>query len=360
LRVLEVDLGHGGYRIIIDTGGLGKLGAHLVRENLSERSMVVTDRRVGRVYGELVSHRLAESGIESFIRTVPVGERSKSFKWLSWLYDQALAEVLDRRGQVIALGGGVVGDLAGFMAATYLRGVRLIQVPTTLLAQVDSSIGGKTGINLRQGKNLVGSFYQPSLVFIDPVVLKSLALRHYRAGWAEIAKYAFIGDLELVSKLENNIAAIKKRDVAFLEDVIADSCDHKRRIVEADEKEAGVRSYLNYGHTIGHAVEMASGYKLLHGEAVSVGIVAVAYLAEKLGLRPQAERQEALLRRLGLPVRCPGLDLEAILGYLRYDKKSRKGVPRFILTPELGKVEIYTAVPEKLIREVLRLVTREE
>jgi 3-dehydroquinate synthase len=357
LKQISINLNDHSYKIIIKIGLLDNVGEYLREAGLDGRTMVITDRRVGSLYGKKLTADLRGAGLETALFQVPVGERSKSLARLRWLYDQALDWGFDRTGQVVALGGGVVGDLAGFFASTYLRGVRLIQLPTTLLAQVDSSVGGKTAVNLPRGKNLVGSFHQPELVLIDPATLNSLSPRHYRAGWAEVAKYGFIGDLGLVELLESGISEIERRHPDLLEECISLSCDHKRRIVESDEKESGVRTHLNYGHTLGHAVEVASKFELLHGEAVSLGIAAAAALAEDLGFQPQRQRQTDLLKRLGLPVRYSKLAPEPIMENLRYDKKALAGRPRFVLTSSLGSAELVNEVPEDLIRKAILSIT---
>ncbi|HEY9806813.1 MAG TPA: 3-dehydroquinate synthase, partial [Candidatus Obscuribacterales bacterium] len=257
------------------------------------------------------------------------------------------------------LGGGVIGDMAGFAAATWLRGINFVQVPTTLLAMVDASIGGKTGVNHPHGKNLIGAFHQPKLVLIDPQTLKTLPAREFRAGMAEVIKYGIIWDAELFEQLEQSKRLDQLRYISdeLLQEILTRSCQAKAHVVSKDEKEAGLRAILNYGHTIGHAVESLTGYKVVnHGEAVAIGMVAAGQIAVALGMWDSAssDRQLALLEKTGLPTKLPeGLDIDAIVASLQTDKKVRDGRVRFILPTQIGTVTITDEVPADVIRQVL-------
>jgi 3-dehydroquinate synthase len=289
---------------------------------------------------------------------VPAGESAKSLKSVQTCYDRLAGHRLERKSFIVALGGGVVGDLAGFVAATYLRGVPFVQVPTTLLAQVDSSVGGKTGVNLKAGKNLVGAFYQPKLVLCDLETLQNLPEREFRAGLAEVIKYGIIYDAKLFTQLERDLAKILKRDLKMLATVVARCCEIKAEIVSEDETENGLRAILNFGHTIGHAIENSYGYgKFLHGEAISIGQVVAAKLSQKiLGLPERdVERIENLFGRAGLPV---NIKLNAALhkklfAAMMLDKKVSGGEIKFVLARKIGKVVWNQRVPENLILQAL-------
>jgi 3-dehydroquinate synthase len=259
---------------------------------------------------------------------------------------------------MVALGGGVIGDMTGFAAATWLRGINFVQVPTTLLAMVDASIGGKTGVNHPQGKNLIGAFYQPKLVLIDPEVLKSLPVREFRAGMAEVIKYGVIWDAELFKQLEDsdNLASFSQIDGQLLQTIITKSCQAKADVVSKDEKEAGLRAILNYGHTIAHGIESLTGYtKINHGEAVAMGMVAAGAIAVKLGMWTEAEnqRQTALIAKAGLETQIPPLNPDQMIEMLTADKKVKDGKVRFILPTAIGQVTISDRVTPSMVREVL-------
>lgn len=325
------------YPIVIERGVLGRL------EELE--GVVITDNNVGRLYSKKL-------GIEPVI-SVPAGEKSKSMK----TYEDALQQMaelkLNRDTTVIALGGGVVGDLAGFCAATYMRGVRFIQIPTSLLSQVDSSIGGKTGINIPQGKNLVGAFHQPEAVYIDPDTLDTLPEKELRAGMVELVKHSLIQDRELFSYLETNLDAILGLDKEKIQTAIHRSLRIKKRIVEEDEKEKGKRSLLNYGHTFGHAIESLNRYRITHAEAVLAGMILAARLSAKLGILSSDDlrMQNSLLQRIMKPD-IERLDAEDMLEEMAKDKK-HAARPRYILLKGIGNAAIEEDVPEKTVREVL-------
>jgi 3-dehydroquinate synthase len=279
---------------------------------------------------------------------VPDGEAAKTLTVAAQCWNALLEAGLDRTSTVVALGGGAVGDLAGFVAATFMRGVHLVHVPTTVLAQVDASIGGKTAIDHPRAKNLIGAFHQPRLVLTDPATLASLSEREFRSGLAEIVKHGIVLDAAYFAEVEASAATMLGRDLATLERVIAGSCRLKAAIVERDEREAELRHVLNYGHTIGHALEAVTGYsRWTHGEAVALGIVGEARLAERLGLTARAtvERQEHLLTALGLPTRAGGIEADAVLAAIGRDKKSRDGRVPFVLAPAIGEFRLVYDVP---------------
>jgi len=307
-----------------------------------------------------VKESLARAGFESEIVVVPPGETSKSVIWVEKCYDELAAHRLERKSFIVALGGGVVGDLAGFVAATYLRGIPFIQVPTTLLAQVDSSVGGKVGVNLRAGKNLVGAFYQPRLVLCDLDTLRTLPVREYRAGLAEVIKYGIIYDAELFERLEREMEKLLGRDAKVLAGIIARCCEIKAEVVAQDETESGLRAILNFGHTIGHALEAISHYgKYLHGEAISIGQIAAAKLSrEILGLAGQdTERIEKLFHRAGLPtnISLNQGQHKKLFAAMKLDKKVSAGEIKFVLARRIGEVEFGQKVPTASIKRILSL-----
>lgn len=354
-RFLAVNLpGGGGYSIAIGPGSLDQLGEMLRDRGLTSRIAVVTDFNVAKLYSDQVVSALERGGFKPFLCTVPPGEGSKNLEQLSLLYQSFLVGRLDRRGCIVALGGGVIGDLAGFAAATYMRGVALAQCPTSLLAMVDSSVGGKTGVDLPEGKNLVGAFKQPIIVAADTQALATLPEREVRNGMAELIKHAVIGDPELFEALEGSINA-SRLDAAL----IARSASVKVRVVESDPFESGPREVLNLGHTIGHAVEKCSRYSMGHGEAVSVGLIAAAKISEQMGLCAPAvaERLESLLSRTGLPIGYSA-DPDELVEVMAADKKSVDGRVRFVLIRRIGLVEYGIDVSPDLLRQVLKELSR--
>src|ERR1017187_8877488 len=306
MRIVQVPLGNRSYTIKVGGGLLARLGAECARLKLGQRCAVITDANVGKYFAKAALKSLSASGFQPVLITVPAGEKSKRIAVVEKCYDQLAAHRLERKSFIVALGGGVVGDLAGFVAATYLRGIAFVQVPTTLLAQVDSSVGGKTGVNLQAGKNLVGAFYQPQLVLCDLDALKTLPKREYISGLPEGIKYGVIYDAVLFSQLERNLPKLLQREAATLAAVIARCCEIKADVVGQDETESGLRAILNFGHTIGHAIENSSGYgKFLHGEAISIGQVAAAKLSHEILGLPSGDvaRIEKLFVQAGLPVK---------------------------------------------------------
>ncbi len=350
MRVVPVSLGERSYRILVGNGLLGRVGRECSRLGLGRRCAVVTDDQVGPLHGTRVIESLRGAGFDPVEVVVKSGERSKRWETVARCHDQLAAARLERRSFVVALGGGVVGDLAGFVAATYLRGVPFVQVPTTLLAQVDSSVGGKVGINLQAGKNLVGAFHQPRLVLCDLDALGTLPGREFRAGLAEVIKYGVIADGAMFRRLERGMDRILARDARELAWVVARSCQVKASVVGQDETETGLRAILNFGHTIGHGLEAISSYgRWLHGEAISVGQVMASRLSvERMGMpAADADRVRALLAHAGLPVETQLSAAQAarLAQAMQLDKKVVGGEVRFVLARRIGEVAWGQAVP---------------
>ncbi|HTH48093.1 MAG TPA: 3-dehydroquinate synthase [Candidatus Limnocylindria bacterium] len=342
MRSVPVPLGERSYTIHVGNGLLTKLGDHCRRLKLGERCAVITDTNVGPKYADLVLRTLKMAGFVPNLVTVPAGETAKSLKVAGECYDQLAIKRLERRSFVVALGGGVVGDIAGYVAATYLRGIPFVQVPTTLLAQVDSSVGGKVGVNLKAGKNLVGAFHQPRTVLCDLDTLATLPERELRAGLGEVIKYGIIKDADFFRRLEKELDKVIAREATTLMNVVARCCALKAEVVVADETESGERAILNFGHTIGHGLEAISGYnEYLHGEAISIGQVAAARLSVRLaGLAEKdAERIRELFVRAGLPttLKLPPKKRAALFDAMRVDKKVSGGELKFVLAKSIGE-----------------------
>lgn len=366
--VIPVDLPQQSYRIVIAQGGLSQIGFWLQdREpqslQLGQKILIVSNPQIFRHYGTTVADSLQAAGFEVCQCILPAGERYKTLKSVQKLYDCALANRLERSSTMLALGGGVVGDMTGFAAATWLRGIPVVQIPTSLLAMVDASIGGKTGVNHPQGKNLIGAFHQPRLVLIDPDVLKTLPGREFRAAIAEVIKYGVIWDQELFAQLEacDRLDQLRYLPSDLLQTILNRSCQAKVEVVIQDEKESGLRAILNYGHTIGHAIESLTGYRQFnHGEAVGLGMLAAGDIAVDRGLWDQvsADRQRSLVEKAGLPTRVrEPLDPAAVLAALQTDKKVKAGKVRFILPTQIGAVTISDQVPpETVVRSLQGLI----
>lgn len=358
MHTVRVALGTRSYQILIGRDLVSRLGSACRRLELGPRCAVITDRRVGPLYTETAVASLIAAGFQPVVITVPSGEQAKSLARVSACYHQLAAHRLERRSFLIALGGGVVGDLAGFVAATYLRGIPFVQVPTTLLAQVDSSVGGKTGVNLPAGKNLVGAFWQPRLVLCDLDTLKTLAPREFRSGLAEVIKYGIIHDAGLFRRLERRLPRLLELDSRELAAVVARCCAIKAEVVGQDETEGGLRAILNFGHTIGHALEAITRYGTYrHGEAIAIGQVLAARLSQSLlGLPSRdVERIENLFRAGGLPVsmRMTPTRRKKLYDAMRLDKKVAAGQVRFVLAESIGRVRFGQPVPEALLERVL-------
>ena len=357
---INVALERNPYDIVIGDGVLGTVGDELHRLGAKpgKKILVVSNADVAGPYGAACLNSLKERGYNVEMLVIEAGEEQKHLRTVSQIHDAAFAFKLERSSMLLALGGGVVGDMTGFAAATWLRGVGVVQVPTTLLAMVDASIGGKTGVNHPGGKNLIGAFHQPNLVLIDPTTLDTLPIREFRAGMAEVIKYGILGDPELFIELEScdDPSSPNGLGRTRLESILQRSAAAKARIVAADEREGGLRAVLNYGHTFGHVVEALCGYGTwLHGEAVALGMVAVGELAVQRGnwSRSDAERQRQLITQAGLPTTWPKLNQEAVLQTLQGDKKVRDGQLRFVIPTGIGSVEIQNDISRDEIKHCL-------
>jgi 3-dehydroquinate synthase len=374
MKPVRVNLGQRSYDIVVTSGdltpsspslpgqGAGGLSAFAKVRSRGTTALVVTDENV-QAHAKPVAESLSAIGFQSPLTVLPPGEAQKSLSVASGLYDRLVEMHADRDTLIVAVGGGVIGDLAGFVAATYARGLPLLMVPTTLLAMVDSSVGGKVGVNHPKAKNMIGAFHQPCGVWIDTDFLSTLPDREYKSGLAEVVKYGVILDVDLFTYLENHIEAILERAADVLRHLVARCCRLKADIVERDEREeTGLRAVLNYGHTFAHAFETVSGYGTwLHGEAVAAGMVCASRLAERRGLVPGefTARQQRLLARFGLPTdfRSLGesgtLSIDALLEAMRSDKKARAGRLRFVLPRRLGEVDLFDDISEEEIRNLL-------
>lgn len=358
MRTVTVPLGARSYEIKIGPGLLKELGRHCTALNLGNRCAIISDQHVGPKYGKAARRSLKSAGFDPVLITVPAGETAKSMKVVEHCYNALAEHRLERKSFIVALGGGVVGDLAGFVAASYLRGIDFVQVPTTLLAQVDSSVGGKVGVNLKAGKNLVGAFHQPRLVLCDLDTLRRLPTREYRAGLAEVIKYGIIYDAALFERLEHDLPKLLKRDPGTLSEVIARCCQIKAEVVGKDETESGLRAILNFGHTIGHAIEKISGYgKYLHGEAISIGQVAAAKISARVfGLSGRdVERIRAVLQKAGLPteIKLSASQRQRLFTAMRLDKKVSGGEIKFVLAKYIGEVTWGQQAPDSMIHDAL-------
>ena len=342
MQSFRVELGANAHEVYVGAGLLDELGAIAIRAGLRPgRAALVTDANVAKLYARRAIDSLERAGFALTVIEIAAGEASKSLAALAILYDRMTAAEIDRAGAVFALGGGVVGDLAGFAAASYLRGIAVVQIPTTVVGQVDSSLGGKTGVNHPRAKNLIGAFHHPHAIVADVATLATLPEREYREGFAEVIKYGAIMDAAMISDLERDLDRIAAREPAILEAVIARSLRHKAAVVASDEREGGLRKILNFGHTLGHALEASAGYgRYLHGEAVAIGMAAAAALSEKHGglSADEASRLTLLIARAGLPTAMPpdARDDPAFLSAIRLDKKRADGAIEFVLLDRLG------------------------
>ncbi len=356
MKELKVGLDERSYPIIIKQGLLDEIGSLLHRNPFAKRYGIVADDRVAGMFGERLLASLKNSGVDAEMITFAAGEGNKNLNTVAELSSRLARLGFDRKDGLLALGGGVTGDITGFVAACYMRSIPFAQIPTTLLSQVDSSVGGKTGVDIPEGKNLVGAFYQPKSVYIDSRVLEQLPQSELLSGLAEVIKYGVIYDRDFFIFLERNVKNILALDLQVLEDVIAWCCKIKAAIVEADEKESDFRRILNFGHTIGHAVEAASGYKLAHGFAVAMGMVAVSELSVLKGILDpkEKERIKKLVHEFGLPTVIPQeYDRASIHKYLLTDKKVISGKVFFVLPTKIGKVLITDEVEAELVEKVL-------
>ncbi len=356
--VIPVSLPQNSYEIAI--ASINELGDRLqALPKLGKKALIVSSPAIFKQYGQTIANSLTQAGFTVNSCILPAGERYKTSATLQKIYDAALENRLERSSVMVALGGGVIGDMTGFAAATWLRGISVVQVPTSLLAMVDAAIGGKTGINHPHGKNLIGAFHQPRLVLIDPQVLKTLPAREFRAAIAEVIKYGIIWDAELFGLLEQakRLDQIRAVGDELVQTMLMRSAQAKAHVVSKDEKESGLREILNYGHTIGHAIESLTNYRVInHGEGVAIGMMAAGQIAVKMGLWDQGEfdRQQALIEKAGLPTRIPaGFDRAEILPTLQADKKVRDGKVRFVLPRQIGTAIVTDQVEPAVIQQVL-------
>jgi 3-dehydroquinate synthase len=343
------------YSIVIEPGLLRSVGEQLKTLAKSGRVGVISDSNVAPHYLAVLEDSLRRSGFQPITTAIPAGERFKTLATVSHVYDVLLAAQIDRRTPVIALGGGVVGDLTGFVAATVLRGVPFIQVPTTLLAMVDASVGGKTGIDHAVGKNLIGAFHQPRAVLIDPEALRTLPPRELRSGLAECIKHDIIRDAEGFARLEQSIERALAMDIGYLTELVAHNVAIKAKVVAADPFEKGERAHLNFGHTFGHAIETVSQYQYAHGECVALGMVAASYAATKLGMLAESDRQRiiSVIRKASLPTGGMKLSATDVVNAMAFDKKVESGRLRFVLPDRIGHVVMRDDVPADLVREAV-------
>ena len=356
METIPVNLAARSYRILVGRGALAAVGPELAQCRVGRKVALFSDPGILAVHGHVVRDGLRSSGFDVAEILLPEGEQAKTLDVARQGWDRLLEAGCDRTSTVVALGGGAVGDLAGFVAATYMRGINFVQVPTTLLAQVDASIGGKTAIDHPRAKNLIGAFHQPRFVVVDPAALITLPDAQFRSGLAEVIKHGIVLDAGYFADLEHCLPSLLRRDLSTLERVVAGSCRLKAGVVERDEQEAELRHVLNYGHTIGHALEAATRYgRWTHGEAVSLGIVAEAGLAERLGLAEAdtTQRQVRLLHAAGLPVSGLAASPSAIIEALGRDKKARDGRLPFVLAPEIGAFRLVFDVPQATVRDTL-------
>jgi len=358
MHVVKVELGARSYDILIGAK-LDKLGEEMSRLRVGTKVAVVTNPTVNKLYGKTVLTSLAAAGFTSMPVEIPDGEQHKTLDWANAIFTALLINTFDRRSPLVALGGGVIGDLTGFAASSYMRGVPFVQVPTTLLAMVDSSVGGKTGVNHPLGKNMIGAFYQPRLVLMDLDALKTLPKEELLSGMAEVIKYGVIWDHELFEFLEKNRDKILNLEEGPLGHIIRRSCEIKADVVSKDEREGGLRAILNYGHTVGHAVETLSDYASRHGEAVAIGMVYAAKLAHRTGLCDARvpERIEKLINAYGLPtslsVMKPRPTVTQFMDMIQVDKKAEAGKVRFVLPKKIGEVVITREWGEQQLQELL-------
>lgn len=357
---VKVNVGTFGYSIHIGENNLNQTGKMMSQLGLSGSTLVISDEQVGALYGERLIAILRDAGFSPELFLVPQGEGSKSLAVAEKLYSKAIMMGLDRKSAIVALGGGVVGDLSGFVASTYLRGVPFVQIPTTLLAQVDSSVGGKVAVNHELGKNLIGSFYQPRLVVIDTAFLYSLPDRQLVSGLAEVIKYGAIADQELFCYLKDNHRQIRNKDMSCLQMIIKRSCEIKAEVVEKDEREAALRMILNFGHTIAHAVEGDTAFQLYsHGEAVAIGMHGAALLSHRQGICSENTVKELknVIVNFSLPLYAPECTAADLLPFLIRDKKAVGGKINWVLLNNIGEVVINNNVKQENIAEVLAMIT---
>ena len=359
MRTVRVELGDNSYDIYIGSKLAEELKQFVSVAKFSRKAMLVTDTNVEKIFSGEIRLALESAGLEVKVVIIPAGETSKSLAEAEKIYTEAIEFGLDRKSAVFALGGGVVGDLTGFIAATYLRGVPFVQIPTSLLAQVDSSVGGKVAVNHKLGKNLIGAFYQPKAVFIDLDMLKTLLSREIASGLGEIVKYGVISDSKLFKYIEDNSYKILALEHEVMEHIIARSCEIKADVVSKDEKEGGLRRILNFGHTMAHAIEEATGYsRYTHGEAVAIGMIGAAYISYKLGRIDEAalNRLQNLIDKLGMVSRAKDCDVDIMFEAIFRDKKTINGKINWVLMDKIGKVSIISDVPDDIVKTAFNFI----
>ena len=356
MRKVHVELGASSYDIFLGHGLLPDLAAFVGERGFSAKALVISDTNVGKLYGAALLEKLREAGLSPELHLVPAGEPAKSLAVAEEIFTRAIETGLDRRSPIFALGGGVVGDLAGFVAASYMRGVPFVQLPTSLLAQVDSSVGGKVAVNHRLGKNLIGAFYQPEAVFADFAAFATLPAREIRTGLGEVIKYGIIADAALFTWLGENADDVLRLSPEAALHMVARSCEIKADVVSQDEKESGLRRILNFGHTIAHAIEKETGYsRYNHGEAVAIGSLGAAYISRSLGMIDETtvSRVRELTEQLGLPLAAEGCTVDALYAAIFHDKKTVGGKVNWVLMEDIGKVVVRSDVPEDIVREAM-------
>lgn len=356
MKDIFVDLGKDSYSIIIDRDILSQVGTLISKVISPRKAIIITDKIVEPLYGNVVLNSLSECKFDVKLVSLKPGEEQKSMAMAEVLYESLFDHEMDRKSLIVALGGGVLGDLTGFVASTFMRGIPFIQIPTTLLAQVDSSIGGKVAVNHPRGKNMIGCFYQPKAVFIDTDTLRTLPKAEITAGMVEVIKYGMIKDAAFFEYIEKHLPEILELEPAVLEEIIYNSCKVKTHVVELDEKEEGLRAILNYGHTIGHALEALTSYKKYrHGDAVAMGMIYASKIAMEMNLADESvlKRQESLFVKLGLSLKDTELNPDDIVSILYQDKKTIGGKLRFVLPTEIGTVVINDRVNEGTILKAL-------
>lgn len=364
MRTVKVNLDRktsSSYDIRIGKDIIDRMILLIAKNHKAGRYAVITDECVGRLYGKKILSALKDIGLNAALIEFPAGEASKNINTVMTITGKLMEMGADRETCLIALGGGVVGDVVGFVASIFMRSIPYLQIPTTLVAQVDSSIGGKTGVDLPYGKNLVGSFYQPAAVFASLNFLETLPDKEFNNGLAEIIKYGIIDDEQMFRTLEDNMDALKAKDPKLLLNVVENCCQIKKSVVEIDEKEEGLRRILNFGHTLGHALESVSKYSITHGEGVAMGMVAAARISEKMGYLKSTEpaRIEALIHQTGLPVKIPtSLDREKIIAQMKMDKKKKGDMVHFVLLKKIGMPFINGNIEHKLIAAVMEEMTK--
>lgn len=357
MQEVRVELGERSYSILIGSGLISKSGVIFQERGVKGRMMVITNPTVAQWYLQPLLDSLRSSGYQAEAVLIPDGEEYKSLEQANRIYDELVEGKYDRKSVLVALGGGVIGDLTGFAAATYMRGIGFIQIPTTLLAQVDSSIGGKTAVNHPKGKNLIGAFYQPSLVISDVTTFRTLPDREFNSGMVEVIKHGIILDPEYFKMLNDELAAIRELNAETLVKIVAGSCRIKGRVVQEDEKETGLRAILNFGHTVGHALESITKYQYYkHGEAVALGILAAIKIANRNNILAETDLEkqlESLFENLHLPVNIPGLQGDEIMSLLYLDKKVEYGKIRWVLPKCRGQVVIMDQIPPETVKDTL-------